>query len=59
MTEKKQIYHNVWCCAHRRRYDAKMKQDWNLYDREHQTLLMCLNIAKWIKFDTEKKKNLK
>jgi hypothetical protein len=59
MTEKEKIYHNVWCCAHRRRYDAKMKQDWNLYDREHQTLLMCLNIAKWIKFDTEKKKNLK
>jgi hypothetical protein len=55
-TEKAKIYHNVWCCAHRRRYDAKMKQDWNLYDREHQTLLMCLNIAKWIKFDTEKKK---
>jgi hypothetical protein len=58
-TEKAKIYRHIWCCAHRRRYDAKMKQDWNLYDREHQTLLMCLNIAKWIKFDTEKKNYLK
>ena len=59
MTEKDKIYYNVWCCAYRRRYNAKMKQDWNLYDREHQTVLMCLNIAKWTKFDTEKLHYLK
>ena len=58
MTEKDKIFFNVWCCAHRRRYDAKMKQDWDLYDREHSTLLMCLGIAKWWKFDTEGKKYL-
>jgi hypothetical protein len=58
MTEKDKVFFNVWCCAHRRRYDAKMKQDWGLYNREHSTLLMCLNIAKWWKFDTEGKKYL-
>jgi len=58
MTEKDKIYYNVWRCAYRRRYAAKLKQDWELYQREHQTLLMCLKIAKWIKFDTEKPKHL-
>jgi len=55
-TEKDKIYFNVWCCAHQRRYNAKVKQDWELYDREHQTVLMCLRIAKLIQFDTEKKR---
>lgn len=59
MTEKSKIYHNVWCCAYRRRYNAKLKQDWELYDREHQTLLMCLRITKWTKFDSEKPHYLK
>jgi len=59
ITEKAKIYYNVWCCAYRRRYEAKLKQDWELYEREHQTLLMCLTIAKWNKFDTEKPKHLK
>lgn len=59
LTEKAQIYHNVWCCAYRRRYNAKLKQDWELYDREHQTVLMCLNIAQWTKFDSEKPHYLK
>ena len=58
MNDKAKIFHNVWCCAHRRRYNAKMKQDWELYNREHSTLSMCLNIAKWWKFDTEGKKYL-
>lgn len=58
MNEKAKIYHNIWCSAYRRRHDAKMKQDWNLYDREHSTILMCLNIAKWWKFDTEGRKFL-
>lgn len=56
LTEKAQIYKNVWCCAYRRRHAAKLKEDWDLYQREHQTLLMCLKIAKWTVFDTEKRK---
>ena len=56
LTEKAKIYKNVWCCAFQRRYAAKVKGDWQLYDREHQTLLMCLKIANWTVFDTEKRK---
>ena len=56
LTEKAKIYKNVWCCAFQRRYAAKVKGDWQLYDREHQTLLMCLKIAKWTAFDSEKRK---
>jgi hypothetical protein len=59
LTEKDKIYHNVWCCAYQRRHNAKIKQDWELYNREHQTLLMCLKIAKWTTFDTEKTNYLK
>jgi hypothetical protein len=56
LSEKAKIYFNVWCCAHQRRYNAKVKNDWNLYDREHETLLMCLRMkdAKWIKWAGEK-----
>ena len=59
LSEKDKIYYNVWCCAYRRRYEAKLKQDWELYNREHQTLLMCLKIAKWNQFDTGKTNYLK
>ena len=60
ITEKAKIFKNFWCCAYRRRYAAKLKGDWDLYDREHQTILMCLNMkdAKWWSFDTEKPKHL-
>ena len=56
LSEKAKIYYNVWCCAHRRRYNAKVKDDWDLYWREHETVLMCLKMkdAKWIKFDSDK-----
>jgi hypothetical protein len=57
--EKCRIYHNVWSCAYQRRYNAKAQGNWDLYEREHQTVLMCLKIAKWTKFDTEKPKHLK
>ena len=59
--EKAKMYYNICCCAFQRRYAAKLKGDWELYDREHQTLLMCLNMkdAKWWSFDTEKTKYLK
>jgi hypothetical protein len=59
MTEKDKIFYDVWKCAYRRRYAAKQTQNWELYQREHQTLLMCLNIAKWTTFDTEKPQYLK
>jgi len=61
VSEKAKIFKNVWCCAYQRRYAAKLKGDWELYDREHQTLLMCLNMkdAKWWSFDTEKTRYLK
>ena len=57
LKEKARIYYNVWCCAYQRRYQAKIKGDWELYDREHETVLMCLNMkdAKWNKFESEKK----
>lgn len=58
LSEKAKIYYNVWCCAYQRRYNAKLKKDWALYDREHETILMCLRMkdAQWYKFDTEQKK---
>lgn len=59
ISEKAQIYKNVWCCAFQRRYNAKCNGDWELYDREHQTLLMCLKISKWVTFDSEKPHYLK
>ena len=58
ITEKGEIYYNVWCCAYQRRYNAMVAGDWELYDREQQTVLMCLKIAKWTQFDTEKPKYL-
>jgi hypothetical protein len=59
MTEKDRIFYDVWKCAYRRRYAAKQTQNWALYQREHQTLLMCLNIGKWTTFDSEKPHYLK
>ncbi len=56
LTPKAKIYYNVWCCAYLRRYHAKVKGDVELYEREHETVLMCLNMkdAKWMIFDTDK-----
>ena len=53
LSEKAKIYYNVWCCAYQRRYNAKVKSDWNLYNREHETILMCLKMkgARWIKWE--------
>lgn len=61
LSEKAKIYYNVWCCAYRRRHNAKLKNDWELYDREHQTIRMCLEMkdASWNQFDTEKPRYLK
>jgi len=59
MTEKDKIFRDVWCCAFQRRYNAMVKGDWELYDREHQTVIMCLKISKWTTFDSEKERYLK
>jgi hypothetical protein len=58
LSEKAKIYYNVWCCAYQRRYNAKVVNDWELYDREHSTILMCLNMkgAEWVVFDSDRKK---
>jgi len=58
LTEKAKIYKNVWSCAYRRRHEAKLNNDWERYDGEHETLLMCLKMkdARWQIFDTEKEK---
>lgn len=60
ISENAKIYYNVWCCAHQRRHNAKVKGDWELYDREHETVLMCLNMkdVKFYQFDTEKPRYL-
>ena len=59
LTEKDKIFQDVWQCAYQRRYNAMCKGDWELYQREQQTILMCLKIAKWTIFDTEKERYLK
>ena len=59
MTEKDKIYKYAWQCAYQRRYHAMVKCDWELYHREHETVLMCLGIAKWTTFDTDKPKPFK
>jgi hypothetical protein len=58
LSEKAKIYYNVWCCAYQRRYNAKVANDWELYDREHSTVLMCINMkdAEWVVFDSDRKK---
>jgi len=53
ITEKDKIFRDVWQCSYQRRYSAMCKGDWELYRREHQTILMCLKIAKWTTFDTD------
>jgi hypothetical protein len=55
LSEKAQIYFNVWCCAHQRRHNAKVVEDWDLYLREQETVLMSLKMkgAKWTKWTGE------
>jgi len=55
MSEKDKIYYNVWCCAYQRRYLYKKTPR---ESREHETVLMCLGIARFTVFDTEKTKHL-
>lgn len=53
LTEKAQIYRNVWSCALQRKFLYKGTPR---EQREHETALMCLKMkdAKWWEFDTEK-----
>jgi hypothetical protein len=55
LTEKAKIYYNVWCCAYQRR---SMYRGTAREQREHDTILMCLNMkdAQWYQFDSEKPK---
>ena len=55
LTEKNKIFYNIWCCAYQRRYMYRMTERGN---REHETVLMCINGWKWWKFDTERVKML-
>jgi hypothetical protein len=59
LSDKEQIYRNVWQCAYKRRYVARIAENWEHYYGEQQTVLMCLKIAKWNKFDSEKPTDLK
>lgn len=57
LTEKAKIYYDVWKCSYRRRYLYKgTPREY----REHETILMCLNMkdAKWVEFDSDKEKHL-
>jgi hypothetical protein len=53
LTEKANIYHNVWKCAYQRRH---MYRGTPREYGEHATILMCLKMkdARWWQFDTEK-----
>jgi hypothetical protein len=51
LREKEKIYRNIWICAYQRRYNAKIVGNWNLYNREQSTILMCLKIVKWSEFE--------
>lgn len=53
LSEKAKIYKYVWQCAYQRRY---LYKDTDRYHREHETVLMCLKIAKWTEFDSDKPK---
>lgn len=58
LSEKSKIYYNVWCCAYQRRF---LYRGTPREHREHDTILMCLNMkdVKFYEFDTDKKNYLK
>jgi len=58
LSEKSQIYYNVWCCAYQRRW---MYRGTPREEREHETILMCLKRkdVKFYEFDTDKTHYLK
>lgn len=52
MTEKDKIYFNIWCCAYRRAQQYKNTQR---YEREWETVQMTLKIAKWWKYEEDRR----
>ena len=55
LSEKSKIYFSVWCCAYQRRW---LYHGTPRGEREHETILMCLNMkdVKFYEFDTDKPK---
>lgn len=51
MDQKSKIFRDIWCCAYQRKHQYKNTPR---EIGEHETLLMCMGISKWWKFDTEK-----
>lgn len=51
ITEKDKIYKNIWCCAYQRAY---MYRETPRFEREWQTVQMCLSIASWYRFEEER-----
>jgi hypothetical protein len=58
MNEKSKIFYDIWKCAYQRRH---LYRGTPREHREHDTILMCLNMKdiKFYQFDTEKPKHLK
>lgn len=52
MNEKDKIYFNIWCCAYRRitEYKGTSREL-----RELETAKMCLKIAKWWKYEEDRR----
>jgi hypothetical protein len=50
--EKDKIFKNIWCCAYQREF---MYRGTSRGEREWSTVQMCLKIAKWERFEDEKK----
>ncbi len=57
LSEKSKIFYSVWCCAYQRRH-IYSSSDPERSQREHETILMCLNMkdVKFYEFDSEKPK---
>lgn len=51
ITEKDNIYKNVWCCARQREF---MYRGTPRGQREWETVQMCLKIAKWERFQEDR-----
>ena len=56
ITEKDKIFKNVWCCAYQREY---MYRGTKRGERERETVKMCLNIAKWERFQEDRSNIIK
>ena len=57
LSEKSKIYYSVWYCAYQRRH-IYSSSDPERSQREHETILMCLNMkdVKFYNFDSDQPK---